>query len=169
MTTLDEKTLLILAQRAAGKFRGRFPNGITAGDCVNDCVVRLIELSSQADDRVPDGVNLYAWLVTRCHGDVRDAYARAWKKDNQIRVACPLNESLPVAGREPPHPAVGLDVRAAVERLTGVERDVMRLVLVGRTQEQIAEAICHTQPSVSQIMSRAKPKLAQYLEAYADE
>ncbi len=166
---MDEKTLLLLASRVRSKFRGRYPGGVTASDCYNDAIVLLLQLEPALPDRKPATVDPCAWLVTRAHGDLRDRYSRLWRGDNAVHVVCPIDPGVgPTVGPTQESSDAGIDTRAAIDRLRGVERRVMRLHLDGETQEQIAVTIGRTQPYVSQIMQKAKKKLGLLLAAYGD-
>ena len=165
---MDYDLLMLLAQRARAKFRGRYPNGVVASDCLQDCVVMILELEQQLTTRLPAGVSRDAWLVTRCHGDLKDRYARQWKRDTDIRVIGPVN---PASAADPGPSAEEdfdrkEDIAEAFKGLKPIEQTVMRLTLEGLTQSEIAKKIGHTQPSVSQIIARAKKKLVEKLEAY---
>jgi DNA-directed RNA polymerase specialized sigma24 family protein len=160
---VDEKTLLLLAKRARDKFRGNYPQGVTPADCLNDCVVRLLELNAEKGRRVPEGVSVEAWLVTRCHGDVRDYYGRLWKKQSHIRT---VNAPEGIDPTDPPDPDVVDDVRGALHVLNELELKVMTAFLDGQTQSQIAESIGSGQPYVSHVLARARQKMAPLLEAY---
>lgn len=167
---MDDKTLLLLANRSRAKFRGRYPSGITAADCFNDAVVLLLELEKEANTRKPPDVNLDAWLVTRCHGDLRDRYARLWKRENQIRIVGSVDGES--ASWRTPGPVESIeraiDIHAAIDKLKPLERKVTLLSLQGLTQDDIAKIIGHTQPSVSQILARARAALAPLLASYGE-
>lgn len=164
---MEAQTLNTLAQRVRAKFGGRYPKGTSASDCLQDAIVLLLELERQKD-RVPPGVNPEAWLVTRAHGDLRDRYARQWKASGKVNVVAEVDGGITDDYRAPDQDLL-LDVRNAVDHLEGLQKQCMLLTLQGKTQEQIAAIIGHTQPSVSQIMTRAKQRLKELLPGYEEE
>ncbi len=167
---MDERTpeyLTKLASRAVDRFAGRLPSHVSRADAIQDAIVVILEWWDRWNPKVY-ACEREPFLIMKAWGTLKDKYGCQWK-DSYEHPTGSLEEALPCAVGQDPGPEaqdVCLDVRMAVERLPGTYAVVMHLILDGLTQGQVAEQLGVTQPYVSQIVQKAKKKLAKTLEAY---
>jgi RNA polymerase sigma factor (sigma-70 family) len=165
---VNDTQIVKVAERVAGKFRGKFPPGVSYAECVQDSALLVMQLKDQHADRAPD-VPFEAWLVMRVYGDLMDRYAREWRRESRLK---PVSSDVLFA----PNVAYSADtaevqetqtdVQAALDKLPEPYGQIMRLFMSGMTQTDIADEIGISQPRVSQMMKRAKVALRELLQVY---
>ncbi len=169
--SVDEKQILTLARRVSGSLRGKYPAGITQADCVQDCVVLIMQLQGQ---HVSHGgtrgssVAFETWLFTRVRGDLLDQYGRVWRESYRIREVCPVDSTHPYNVAPDEGVEERIDVEAALRALPAEQQQIARLTMAGQTQTQIADSLGMSQAYVSKVLRTAKVALAESLKAYGE-
>lgn len=153
----------LLANRAAQKFGGRFPPGITHQDAVQDALVVILRVKDDWNARI-HLCERDAFLVMRAWGDLKDQYGRGWREEYVRRDSAPT--PIPSSAESAESADIQMDVRAALAVLTDREREVMEMHLDEKSQDEIGKALRITQSAVSQIMTRARSKMQEFLGAY---
>lgn len=175
---MDATYVQLLARRIAGKFRGKFPSGVTAADAEQDAALLVIERAPQYEARVghkSSPPSFEAWIVKHCWGVLMDKYQRAWRSDyaasgnGYSAGPLPLDVNPPLVDDPAENTGLAIDIKAALARLSEPERYAVEAHARGDTQADIGAHLGYTQSYVSQIISRAHAKLREYLKDYSEE
>ena len=110
-------------------------------------------------------------LFKRVWGDLKDQYGTAWVRHYSKAKA----NAQDAPGRAIYHPddseatSVRLDVAAAILKLTPAQQFVVRGIMAGQSQEEIAQERGCTAHAIKKVYKRARECLAELLKEYANE
>lgn len=142
--------------------RLRLPPGVTRDDALQEA--SALEARWYAEGRRESHLFVRVW------GDLKDKYGFEWKKHFVGGAVERLPEGFDTTDkRYAVDPAVTMDVRAAVAKLSPAQRHVVEeCALKGRAQADVAAERGVSVQNIKLLYMRARRKLTQLLAGYAE-
>lgn len=140
------------------------PADVSIEDAQQDAVVAYLQVWQDYDPLKTPTVEFDRWLFQRVKGILQDKYGTEHRRAKAVpRVGQGVNPesyAAPVIDQD-----TALDLQEAIKQLKPNQRRVVRMIMSGKTQEQIAKEHDIGQPAVSQLYDRAKENLRRILGA----
>ncbi len=153
---LTDERLLNLARKVVySKFPKNLPNGLTHEDAVGEAFILAKAAKTRYDKESPP-VDETLWVWVRTVNDLRDKFEVLRKQARGFQAKLPTMRVSPETADPFQVVARNEDLKAALQRLTADQRDVVEAVyLRGETQESVAKRRGVSQPAVSNMIRRA--------------